>query len=198
LDKRRAIVWICLIAVPGFVLLDDVFHLSQPILNMLGRDATLTNRTEIWAAVKAQPVDRLFGCGYLNFWDMMGPIKLGPTEVELKTAHNGYLEMFLDGGYLGILFLLILLINAGIRHARSFVRNYPAGVFGLATFCMLLLANISESVFARRGPLWSTFLMITIGYWFLARTPDRSEEPLMTDNSYEFAAPTEPNGLAAF
>ena len=79
---------------------------------MLGRDPTLTNRTEIWAATKAHPVDPIFGCGYLNFWDMVGPIKLGESAaVELKTAHNGYLEIFLDGGYLGILFLVIMLIS---------------------------------------------------------------------------------------
>ena len=196
-DKRRAIVWICLVAAPVFFLLDNMFHLSQPILNVLGRDATLTNRTEIWAFVKAQPINRMSGCGYLNFWDKVGSIKLGESEVELKTAHNGYLEIFLDGGYLGILFLLILLIHAGIHHARSFVRRYPAGVFALATFCMLLLANISESVFARRGPLWSAFLMTTIGYWFLARAPDRLEERLESENSYEFAAQTKAAELVA-
>jgi exopolysaccharide production protein ExoQ len=194
LDKRPAIVSICLIAVPVFVLLDNMFHVSQPILNLLGRDATLTNRTEIWAAIKTKPVDPIFGCGYLNFWDMAGPIKLGENQVELKTAHNGYLEIFLDGGYLGILFLVIMLINAGINHARSFVRKDPAGVIGLAMFCMLLLTNISESVFARRGPLWSAFLMTTIGYWFLARAPDGAEEHL-SENSYEFAAQTEATHL---
>jgi O-antigen ligase len=195
LDKRRAIVWVCLIAVPVFILLDRTFHVSQPILNVLGRDATLTNRTEIWAAVKTQPVNPIIGCGYLNFWDMVGPIKIGENEVELKTAHNGYLEIFLDGGFLGIFFLVIMLINAGINHARSFIRNYPAGVIGLATFCMLLLTNISESMFARRGPLWSAFLMTTIGYWFLARAPDGAEEHLTSENSYEFAAQTEATDL---
>ena len=198
LDKRRAIVWICLVAVPVFVLLDNMFHVSGPILNLLGRDATLTNRTEIWAATKAHPVEPVFGCGYLNFWDIVGPIKLGgESEVELKTAHNGYLEIFLDGGYLGIFFLVIMLINAGINHVRSFVQDHPGGVFAMATFCMLLLTNISESVFARRGPLWSAFLMTTIGYWFLARAPDRAEEDLARENVYEFAAHTKATDLVA-
>src|ERR1051326_1376674 len=191
LDKRRVVVWVCLIAVPLFVLLNNMFHVSQPILSLLGRDATLTNRTEIWAAVKAQPVDPIFGCGYLNFWDMTGPIKLGGSEVDLKTAHNGYLEIFLDGGYLGIVFLGIMLINAGVHHARSFVRNYPAGVFSFAIFCMLLLNNISESVFARRGPLWSAFLMTTIGYSFLTHASHETDECLTSGNSYQFAVQTE-------
>ena len=197
LDKRRSIVWVCLIATPMFLFLDNTFHVWQPILNVLGRDPTLTNRTEIWTAIKSQPVDPIFGCGYLNFWNMVGPIKMGGSEVEIKTAHNGYLEISLDGGYLGILFLLIMLINAGINHVRSFVRNYPAGVFALATFCMLLLMNITESVFARRGPLWSTFLMTTIGYWFLARARDPVEELRTSENSYEFAPQTKAAELVA-
>jgi hypothetical protein len=32
--------------------------------------------------------------------------------------------------------------------------------------------------------------MTTIGYWFLARAPDRAEQDLMSENSYEFAART--------
>jgi O-antigen ligase len=185
--KRPAIVWICLVAAPMFFVLDNVFHISQPILGMLGRDATLTGRTEIWAAVKSHPVDPILGCGYLNFWDIVGTIDLETGEANLKTAHNGYLEVYLDGGYLGVFFLVIMLINAGINHGRSFVRNYPAGVIGLAFFCMLLLNNISESLFARRGPLWSAFLLTTIGYWFLARAGNAAEEPVTIDGSYEFA-----------
>jgi hypothetical protein len=88
---------------------------------------------------------------------------------------------------LGILFLVIMLISAGKNHVRSFVQDHPGGVFAMAIFCILLLTNISESVFARRGPLWSAFLMTTIGYWFLARAADRAEEDLTMDNSYDFA-----------
>jgi hypothetical protein len=186
--KRQAIVWICLVAAPAFVILDNVFHISQPLLDIVGRDATLTHRTEIWTAVKSHPVDPIFGCGYLNFWDMVGPIDLETGEANLKTAHNGYLEVFLDGGYLGVFFLAIMLVNAGINHARAFVWHHPVGTIGLAFFCMMLLNNISESLFARRSPLWSAFLLTTIGYSFLFHAQDASEGTVATEDSYEFVA----------
>jgi hypothetical protein len=79
------------------------------------------------------------------------------------------------------------LINAGKNHVCSFLHDHPGGVLAMAIFCMLLLTNISESVFARRGPLWSAFLMTTIGYWFLAHAPDHAEEDLTMEDSYDFA-----------
>jgi len=42
-------------------------------------------------------------------------------------------------------------------------------------------------VFARRGPVWSAFLMTTIGYWFLAHAPDHAGEDLTMEDSYDFA-----------
>jgi exopolysaccharide production protein ExoQ len=195
--KRPAIVWICLVAAPTFVILDNVFHISQPLLGMVGRDATLTHRTEIWAAVKSHPVDPIFGCGYLNFWDMVGPIDLETGEANIKTAHNGYLEVFLDGGYLGVFFLAIMLVNAGMNHARAFIRHHPVATVGLAFFCMMLLNNISESLFARRSPLWSAFLLTTIGYSFLSHARDAREDSVALEESYEFVADGKAKDLVA-
>jgi hypothetical protein len=52
-------------------------------------------------------------------------------------------------------------------------------------------------VFARRGPLWSTFLMTTVGWWFLPRAPERAEKHFTEENPYEFAAQTEAVKLVA-
>ena len=183
-NKRPAIVWICLVAVPMFFLLDNVLHISEPLLTFLGRNATLSNRTEIWEAVKSRTVDPLFGCGYLNFWDIVGTLELEQGDVDLKTAHNGYLEIFLDGGYVGIFFLVIMLANVGINQAKSFIRHSPAGAIGLAFFCMTLLNNVSESLFARRSPLWSAFLMVAVGYLLLARGAETAEEAAIAQDSY--------------
>lgn len=195
-NRRRAIVVVCLVAVPMFFVLDNMFQISQPILQMLGRDATLTNRTEIWSAVKEHPVDPILGCGYLNFWDIIGPLELDGQDVDLKTAHNGYLEIYLDGGSLGIVFLVIMLLNVGINQARCFVRNYPAGVIGFAFFCMTLLNNVSESIFARRSPLWSAFLLSAVGTWFFARAPRTDAANRVLAKPCEARTGSEPLGSA--
>src|SRR6185437_89184 len=87
-----------------FLFLEFTVHISDKLLGAIGRDATLTNRTEIWKVIAKHPVDWLFGKGYLMYWDSMGVFEMQGNLVELKTAHNGYLDIYLDGGMLGILF----------------------------------------------------------------------------------------------
>jgi exopolysaccharide production protein ExoQ len=73
-----------------FVLVNNVFGLTDELLRMVGRDPTLTHRTEIWEAVRQNPVDPLFGCGYLMYWDLHKTITIGDfSGVSLNSAHNG-------------------------------------------------------------------------------------------------------------
>ena len=105
----------------------------------------------------------------------MGAINVGGYMTELKTAHNGYLETYLDGGAVGIVLLITMLLFIGARHARAFIRGSPFGELGFAFFCMTLLMNVSESIFARRSPLWNAFLMLGIGWWlFLPAVESRN------------------------
>jgi exopolysaccharide production protein ExoQ len=189
-SRRSGMVWFCFVAVPAFFILDKLFQISGPLLELVGRNPTLTNRTEIWDAVKHTPVNPIWGCGYLNYWDFIPTVEINGHQVGLKTAHNGYLEIFLDGGALGVFFLTLMLLNVGINRAKSFVRNHPLGVIGLSFFCMTLLNNVSESIFARRSPLWCAFLMVAIGYKLLAHTPEFRE------NTADESTPCEDPGMA--
>jgi O-antigen ligase len=117
---------------------------------VMGRDATLTGRTEIWSAV----ADRIaegpkLGYGYGAFWSSTG----GPGERvrqvlqwNAPTAHNGFLDFAADLGVLGALLLLGALIHAGYR---AWVRWRPdLGVsddWMLAIVIASALVNLTES-----------------------------------------------------
>jgi exopolysaccharide production protein ExoQ len=150
-------------ALPLIILLKSVPDISDPLLRMVGRNPTLTNRTEIWQIVKDHPVNPLIGCGYLMYWDLNKSVLLGQYYVTLKTIHNGYLEIYLDGGYLGLAALFFMLICLGIRAARAFLGGSGFGRLLLAFFVVTLFFNLSESIYARRGPLWFSFLLVCIG-----------------------------------
>ena len=52
----------------GLVLLDLAIGLKQTAFALLGRDPTLTNRTEIWDVLRGMAGDPMFGVGFMSFW----------------------------------------------------------------------------------------------------------------------------------
>jgi exopolysaccharide production protein ExoQ len=73
----------------------------------LGRDETLTGRTEIWAGllpvIMQQPY---FGCGFSSFWTPKTR-----QEHDIGEAHNGYLEVLLELGIFGLLLFMMYLLS---------------------------------------------------------------------------------------
>jgi O-antigen ligase len=84
---------------------------SQQLAPLLGRDATLTGRTAIWAQVTHFIAQRpLFGYGYDAFWrGMQGPSLQVAAAVHfiVAHAHNGFLEMALELGAAGLLLFVL-------------------------------------------------------------------------------------------
>ncbi len=158
--KRTVAVF--LVAAPSFFLLDSALDLSGSVLELLGRDRSLTERTDIWEGIKEQPVSPIVGAGYMMYWEIYKGVDYGTKHFDVKSAHNGYLETYLDGGLLECGFLAILMFFAGRRVLRLFLEGSAWGRLALAYFVMLLIYNVSESVFARRSPLWFSFLLLTI------------------------------------
>ena len=98
-------------------------------LELIGKDPTLTGRTEIWAyIIKDIWMKPLLGWGYHVFWLETNPAALEISEAVhwvVSTAHNGLLELLLDVGVFGaalFAFILIRTIEAGCSvspHSRA-------------------------------------------------------------------------------
>ena len=170
------------VAAPLFYAADDTFHVMDPVLHMLGRNRTFTGRTGIWEVLKEHPVDPYFGCGYLNYWDMIGVVEINGYDTSLKTLHNGYLDIYADGGAMGMTVLFIMLLALGVRASRRLLHGGLLGRLQFAFFVITLLYNFSESTYARRCPLWFTFLLLSIG-----PDPERCVESREAQETYEAA-----------
>jgi O-antigen ligase len=93
------------------------------ILALLGRDATLTGRTSIWAMVIEVGWDRLWlGHGYRTFW-----IGLIPFKYEsYGNGHNSFIDLWLEMGLVGVaVFFCTLVILAG-RAFWRFIKSRDA------------------------------------------------------------------------
>ena len=131
------------------------------LLEALGRDATLTGRTDIWEALFRQMADRpLLGFGYGVFWQ----VENGPafwvrqeTVWPVPTAHNGWLETALSMGLFGVAIAAIAYLGALISAAwRLFSGNET--YWALTFLIMWGLISFSESNLAEQNSMmWVMF-----------------------------------------
>lgn len=134
---------------------------SGVLLRMLGRNSTLTGRTEIWKAVLSFHTNPLWGIGFDSFW-LGGRIRMVADRIGytgIAEAHNGYLETYLNVGWIGVA-LLAWSILRGYRRAVAVLRVDPdAGRFQLGMIVAAVIYNLSEVAFRNVNVIWVAFLL---------------------------------------
>jgi len=156
------------------VVLNSVFNLGQFLTESLGRDATLTGRTEIWDRVlHAAHTNPIIGEGFWIFWDGDKSANLFPEFFfRLLQSHNGYIEMYVDGGYIGILLLVGLAGSFLGKAKQDMVRGTTIGILYLLYALAALIYNYTEAAFARLTLIW--FAQLLAGIKIPVRLPGRS------------------------
>jgi len=132
------------------------------VTEAMGRDSSLTGRTELWGASLLFALDRpLLGYGYNAFWlGLEGP----SAEVwqivgwAAPNAHNGLLEIWLDLGIAGVAIAAIGFASY-LREAFRLVHETLRWEYAwpLLFFVTLLTLNLTETAFFQGNSI----------YWFL-------------------------------
>lgn len=147
--------------------------LLKPITALSGKDSTFTARTQIWDIIRTHmALSPVIGSGYGGYW--AGPLPSSASFIFLRTmyfypneAHNGYLDIINDLGYIG-LFLLLGYLVTYIRQALRLLRsNYGQAALYLALMFQQLLTNLSESHWLFIG---HDFVILTAATFGLARS----------------------------
>lgn len=141
---------------------------AEAILHSMGRDLTLTGRSDLWAAL----LDKLWqhpwlGYGYSSFWRAWGGesgyiwlvIGWQPTQ-----AHNGFLDVALQLGLLG-LFVLTLGYVLTYLKAITWVRltKTAEGYWPLMFLIYFFLSNLTEGPVIQEHTLgWVLYVSITL------------------------------------
>ena len=160
----------------------------------LGRDATLTERTVLWENLLGMNQHPLLGTGFESFW-------LGGRLERLwelhwwrpNEAHNGYLEVFLNLGWVGI-GLLVLLISTGYRNVVGALRRDPnLGRLRVALFVATVVYGFTEAAFRVLNPMWMVFLLATIAVPKSVPVPDAVAARSATPSRFRRASWTAPS-----
>ncbi len=173
-----------LVVVFGLVILPLVllgvmaYDVGDSMLGALGRDTTFTNRTTIWALVLSQHTNPVIGAGFYSFWlgERGQAIWDNLVNANITTAHSGYIETYLDGGYIGVIVLVVALAAIGWKLSREFLSGTDFGRVRFMSFVMIVVLNCTETAYFRLTPLWLTFLLMALD------VPRRSTEPVAAEH----------------
>jgi O-antigen ligase len=135
-------------------------HVGSSLVETMGRDATLTGRTGVWDVVLGLTGNPLFGTGFESFW-------LGQRLEKIwsiywwhpNEAHNGYLEVYLNLGWIGIALLAVVLVTSYRNIVKAYRRDPNAGGLRLAYFVTGVAYNFTESAIRIMHPVWIFFLL---------------------------------------
>lgn len=160
--KNLGTIFIIVVAA-GFAVNYSMFNIFQLATSALNRNTTLTGRTDVWSYLVHSGTNPLIGCGYESYWlgrrleALWNIYQWHPNE-----AHNGYLEIYLNLGWLGI-FLLSGLIIAAFSLNRERLRNdFEYGRYTMIFFVISILYNITESAFRSGELVYFIFTIVII------------------------------------
>lgn len=132
------------------------------LVHDLGRNSTLTGRTEMWAQALKLVENPVFGAGYESFWVGSRLERMRVVALGVNQAHNGYLEVYLNLGWVGIAFLALLIVTGYRNVIVAFRRDPNPARLRLAYFVVALAYNFTEGAFKFRNPVWISFLFAII------------------------------------
>ncbi|MBD2562039.1 MULTISPECIES: O-antigen ligase family protein [Nostoc] len=130
---------------------------ADTILGSVGKDTTLTGRSDLWPAVLDMIAKKPWlGYGYGAFWEKNGDsyIVLQTVQWNAPNAHNGFLDLWLGLGLLGVLVFLIGFVINLLRSIYLIRWNQTfENLWLLLYLTYIILSNLTETTLLEQNSL---------------------------------------------
>lgn len=161
--RRMHLIHISVAAVITISLVALFFDSSGGMVKILGRNSTLTGRTAIWSIVTSLANARpLFGTGFESFWMGDRLAQVWRVEKGIQEAHNGYLEIYANLGWAGVLLLGALIITGYRNVMKSYCLDREMGSIRIAYFVTGTIYSLTEAGFRMLSPVWIVFVLAIV------------------------------------
>lgn len=140
---------------------------AEAVVGAFGKDLTFTGRTDLWAYVLDMIELRPWlGYGFAGFWQGFD----GPSAYIWKVepwfpehAHNGFLNLMLNLGFVGLIVFALGFFAALGRGAKlvSLTRT-PEYLLPMAYLTFMVLYNLSESVILLQNTIFWILYVTTL------------------------------------
>ncbi len=149
------------------------------LLDSIGKDPTLTGRTDMWPYILEmiwkQP---WLGYGYNGFWgdwDSPGSYVWYVVNWTPPNAHNGFLDLWLDFGLLGIIIFGFGFCQTLLRSLKWVrIDRYWVSFWGVLYLTYLVLGNLTESSLVIRNDIfWLLYITTSFSLALNSSTTDK-------------------------
>jgi O-antigen ligase len=165
--KRVGLLGLAVFALGGLAI---VLGGAGYVANVLGRDSSFSGRTIIWAALIPTVSNPLFGTGFDSFWDSPNVLLFQRTlesmrwyhPERLNEAHNGYLDVYLNLGWVGLCIILGILTTGYLRACKAFRHDRELGSLMLVYIVTGMIYSITEAGFRTMSASWMFILFAVV------------------------------------
>lgn len=173
------------------VTLEPIFGIYATVVKSVGRNLTLTDRTDVWHYAIMLQSNPILGAGFESFWlgkrldTMWQQFWWRPLQ-----AHNGYIETYLNLGFVGLIVLAGQLLGTFQKASRDLMRRFELGRLRLGFLIAIIIYNYTEAAFVNVSFVWTMFFIIAIDYQAPRRlvVRRRSDESSRKMNETVFSA----------
>jgi exopolysaccharide production protein ExoQ len=150
-----------------FMILHLTVDFTVIIIESLGRDITLTGRTELWTDLISIQNNQWIGSGFETFWlkNFNHPL-WEKFSWQPNSAHNGFLEVYLQLGYFGLFLILALIFNTYKICRVRLIDQFIDSRYKISFFFIFILYNFTEAGFRGLHLMWFVFLLVSFNYNF--------------------------------
>ena len=142
------------------------FGISGHLSESLGRGEGLTGRTDLWKRCLQFQPNAMLGAGFESFWFPERRERIDALYHNWRpgSAHNSYLQTYLNLGLIGLSLLIGLLIATFWKIRLELFRNFEWGRYRLALLVAIVLRGWTEYYFTTGSGLWFVFYIIAMDY----------------------------------
>jgi exopolysaccharide production protein ExoQ len=162
---RPALVHVAVFAVLGLSVTALFFDPGGGMVQSLGKDPTLTGRKDVWDILLNMKTNPWIGTGFESFWLgwRLEFMRNALPNFPINEAHNGWIELYLNLGWVGLCFI-VLLIGTGYTRIMSCLRRDSEKVCVFLGFLLCaLFYSFSEAAFRYGNFSWLFLLLVIIG-----------------------------------
>jgi exopolysaccharide production protein ExoQ len=175
--RPKAVRWLIITLAAIGVLIQSV-GLQPLVLKIIGRKPNLTGRAdEIWPKVIPLCPNVLVGAGFESFWTGARMQRLWHflEGQRLNQSHNGYIEVYLQLGIVGLILLVLIFVFA-YRTAIAGLQNDPNGASLMVAYISVIpLYNYTEAGFRMLSYTWSFLLLLIIMAGYILKHAKETE-----------------------